>query len=52
MEKALRAAGADVEAVYVEDEGHGFHAEANRRLWFTRLLGFLAEHLGGAPAKS
>lgn len=51
MEKALRAAGAKVEAVYVDDEGHGFHAEANRRLWFERLLGFLAAHLGGAPAK-
>lgn len=52
MEKALRAAGAEVEAVYVDDEGHGFHAEANRRDWYVRLLDFLAAHLGGARAKT
>lgn len=51
MEKALRAAGAPVDALYVADEGHGFYAEANRRRYATRLLDFLAEHLGGARAR-
>lgn len=52
MEAALRAAGAPVETLYVDDEGHGFFAEANRRRYATRLLDFLAGHLGGARARA
>jgi dipeptidyl aminopeptidase/acylaminoacyl peptidase len=51
MEKALKAAGVPVETLYVRTEGHGFYAEANRRAYYTRLLGFLSRHLGGATAK-
>ena len=51
MEKALKAAGVPVEALYVRTEGHGFYAEENRRTYYNRLLGFLSRHLGGASAK-
>lgn len=51
MEKALKAAGAPVETLYVRTEGHGFYAEANRRAYYTRLLDFLSRHLGGATAR-
>lgn len=51
MEKALKAAGVPVEAMYVRTEGHGFYAEENRRTYYNRLLGFLSRHLGGAAAK-
>ena len=51
MEKALKAAGVPVEALYVRTEGHGFYAEENRRTYYNRLLGFLSRHLGGAAAK-
>ena len=51
MEKALKAAGVPVEALYVRTEGHGFYAEENRRTYYSRLLGFLSRHLGGAAAK-
>ncbi|MGV8941436.1 MAG: alpha/beta hydrolase family protein [Lysobacter sp.] len=50
MERALRNAGAPVETLYFNNEGHGFYLEANRREYYTRLLGFLARHLGGAEA--
>jgi dipeptidyl aminopeptidase/acylaminoacyl peptidase len=51
MEKALRDAAIPVETLYAQDEGHGFHAEENRRAYYTRLLAFLARHLGGRPAR-
>ncbi|MBD9470578.1 prolyl oligopeptidase family serine peptidase [Pseudoxanthomonas sp. PXM01] len=51
MEKALKAANVPVETLYVRTEGHGFYAEANRRIYYTRLLDFLSRHLGGAKAK-
>ena len=51
MEKALKAASVPVETLYVRTEGHGFYAEANRRAYYTRLLGFLSRHLGGEKAK-
>lgn len=51
MEKALVKAGVPVETLYYADEGHGFYKEEHRRAYYTRLLGFLARHLGGAPAK-
>ena len=47
MERALRAAGKPVETFYVGSEGHGFYADKNRREYLTRLLDFLARHLGG-----
>lgn len=50
MERALRAAGVPVEALYVANEGHGFYKPENRRAFYTKLLDFLAGHLGGATA--
>ena len=50
MERALRKAGVPVETLYVDSEGHGFTADANRRTYYTRLLAFLSRHLGGATA--
>lgn len=50
MERALKAAGVPVEAIYYRNEGHGFYVDANRKDYYTRLLAFLAQHLGGAPA--
>ena len=47
MERALRAAGVPVEALYYPTEGHGFYVEANRRDYYTRLLAFLNRHIGG-----
>jgi dipeptidyl aminopeptidase/acylaminoacyl peptidase len=52
MEKALRNAGAAVEALYFDTEGHGFYLEKNRREYYTRLLAFLSRHLGGRSASA
>lgn len=51
MEKALQAAGVPVESLYFKSEGHGFFTEPHRREYYTRLLAFLSQHLGGAKAK-
>jgi len=51
MEKALKAAGVPVETLYYPHEGHGFYTEEHRREFYTKLLAFLARHLGGASAK-
>lgn len=51
MERALRSNGVPVETLYNKNEGHGFYLEENRREYYTRLLGFLSRHIGGAPAK-
>lgn len=51
MEKALKKAGVPVETLYYPNEGHGFYTEEHRRGYYTRLLAFLAPHLGGAVAK-
>ena len=51
MERALRSAGAPVETLYFPTEGHGFYTEPHRREFYTRLLDFLARHIGGARAK-
>ena len=51
MEKALKEAGVPVESLYFKSEGHGFFTEPHRREYYTRLLAFLSEHLGGAKAK-
>jgi dipeptidyl aminopeptidase/acylaminoacyl peptidase len=50
MEKALKAAGTPVETLYFPTEGHGFYTEPHRREYYTRLLAFLARHLGGDTA--
>ncbi|MBA2239286.1 MAG: S9 family peptidase [Lysobacter sp.] len=52
MEKALRKAGVPVETLYYPNEGHGFYVEANRVEYYTRLLAFLAKHIGGATASA
>jgi dipeptidyl aminopeptidase/acylaminoacyl peptidase len=48
MEKALKSAGVPVETLYYPTEGHGFYVDANRKEFYTRLLGFLNRHIGGA----
>jgi dipeptidyl aminopeptidase/acylaminoacyl peptidase len=50
MEKALVTAGVPVETLYVKTEGHGFYVEANRKAYYSKLLAFLASHLGGQAA--
>ena len=51
MERALNEANVPVETLYYPDEGHGFHTEEHRREFYSRLLGFLAKHIGGQSAK-
>lgn len=50
MERALVSAGGKVETLYYSTEGHGFYAPEHRREYYTRLLAFLAAHLGGEVA--
>lgn len=50
MERALREAGVPVETLYYPSEGHGFYREEHQREYYSRLLDFLARHLGGARA--
>ena len=50
-EKVLKAADVPVESLYLPYEGHGFYTEAHRREYYTRLLGFLSRHRGGAAAQ-
>lgn len=50
MEQALRKAGVPVETLYYPTEGHGFYVEEHRREFYTRLLAFLGQHLGGKLA--
>ena len=50
MEAALRKAGVPVETLYFRNESHGFYALEHRREYYTKLLDFLANHLGGARA--
>lgn len=52
MERALKQAGVPVETLYFANEGHGFYLEKNRREYYTRLLAFLARHLGGRTAST
>jgi dipeptidyl aminopeptidase/acylaminoacyl peptidase len=47
MERALREAGTEVEALYFPTESHGIYAPANRRAYYAGMLRFLARHLGG-----
>jgi dipeptidyl aminopeptidase/acylaminoacyl peptidase len=50
MEKALRKAGVPVEALYFDDEGHGFYLHAHKMEYYTKLLQFLDRHIGDAVA--
>ena len=50
MERALKAAGVQVEASYYSGEGHGYYKPENRKDFYTKLLAFLARNLGGEPA--
>ena len=49
MERALIKAGVPVETLYYDTEGHGFYQEKHRHEYYTRLLAFLARHIGGQP---
>ena len=51
MERALIGAGVPVETLYYDTEGHGFYTDEHRREYYSRLLDFLARHIGGTPAK-
>lgn len=50
MEQALRKSGVPVETLYYPTEGHGFYLEEHRQEFYTRLLAFLGQHLGGKLA--
>ncbi len=50
MERALKKQGVPVQTLYVRTEGHGFYTEEHRRQFYTALLDFLADHIGGQPA--
>ena len=52
MERALKAAGVQVEASYYDGEGHGFYKPENNKDYYTRLLAFLARSLGGGTASA
>lgn len=50
MEAALKKAGVPVETLYYPTEGHGFYTDPHRREYYTRLLAFLSNSLGGQTA--
>ena len=50
MEKALKAAGGQVETLYFPTEGHGFYTLPHRTEFYTKLLAFLNKNIGGATA--
>ncbi|WP_434212178.1 alpha/beta hydrolase family protein [[Pseudomonas] boreopolis] len=50
MEASLRKAGVPVETLYYDTEGHGFYTDAHQREYYTKLLAFLANSLGGQRA--
>jgi len=50
MEAALKKAGVPVETLYYPTEGHGFYTDPHRREYYTRLLAFLSNSLGGQAA--
>lgn len=51
MEAALNKAGVPVESLYYSTEGHGFYTEPHQREYYTRLLAFLSQHIGGDTAQ-
>jgi dipeptidyl aminopeptidase/acylaminoacyl peptidase len=50
MARALRDAGKPVQTLYFDSEGHGFYTEDHRRAFYTTLLDFLADNIGGTRA--
>lgn len=46
MEAALKRNGVAVDALYYPNEGHGFYETGHRREFYTRMLKFLAQHIG------
>lgn len=50
MARALRNAGKQVDTLYFDSEGHGFYTEEHRRAFYTKLLDFLADNIGGSRA--
>jgi len=52
MEAALKKAGVPVETLYYPTEGHGFYTDPHRREYYTRLLAFLSNSLGGQTAST
>ena len=50
MEAALKKAGVPVETLYYPTEGHGFYTDPHRREYYTKLLAFLSNSLGGQTA--
>jgi dipeptidyl aminopeptidase/acylaminoacyl peptidase len=48
MQRALEKAGVPVRTLYIDSEGHGFRKPEHRRRYYTELLAFLSDHLGGA----
>ncbi|MEN5038582.1 S9 family peptidase [Stenotrophomonas sp. TWI1149] len=51
MEAALKKAGVPVETLYYPTEGHGFYTDPHRREYYTKLLAFLSNSLGGQTAR-
>ena len=46
MRDALTKAGRPPEWMMVETEGHGFYDSQHRKVFFEKLEGFLAKHIG------
>ncbi|KAF1055407.1 MAG: Dipeptidyl aminopeptidase BIII [Stenotrophomonas maltophilia] len=52
MEAALKRAGTPAESLYYKTEGHGFYTVEHRREFYSRLLAFLSQSLGGGTASA
>ena len=52
LEAALKKAGTPVESLYYSTEGHGFYRPEHEREYYSRLLAFLSNSLGGAKASA
>ncbi|HCR32188.1 MAG TPA: peptidase S9, partial [Stenotrophomonas sp.] len=52
LEAALKKAGTPVESLYYSTEGHGFYRPEHEREYYSRLLAFLSNSLGGAQASA
>lgn len=50
MAAALQKAGVPVQTLYYGTEAHGFYTLEHRREYYTKLLAFLAQSLGGQSA--
>lgn len=52
MQRALEAAGKQVETVIYDREGHGFYQEDNRVDFYSRLVNFLQRHIGAGATRT